>query len=472
MPKNGSRRAAKGDRGGLSRREFLGAAGLAAVGLALPRGMLAIPGSRPNRKPNIIVILADDLGYADLGCQGCKDIPTPKIDSLAKNGVRFTDAYVSCPVCSPTRAGLMTGRYQQRFGHEFNPGPAKTASATFGLPKTEKTIADLLGAEGYATGIVGKWHLGYRPGFRPLDRGFDEFFGFLGGAHSYIDPGLGTQNAILRGNNPVDEKEYLTDAFTREAVAFISKHKSEPFFLYLPYNAVHTPMQASTKREDRFSKIEDKKRKTFATMLAEMDDGVGRILDELHKHELEENTLVVFLSDNGGPTKANTSRNDPLNGHKAQVAEGGIRVPFLIQWKGRVPRRKVYKEPVISLDILPTAIAAAGAKPSPDAKLDGVDLIPYLTGDKSGEPHEKLFWRFGAQQAVRAGDWKLSKQGAGQPKLFNLSTDIGEKTDLADKEPGKVKELEAAYKAWNSELKAPLWGGNARARRRQGGGNS
>jgi len=422
-------------------------------------------------RPNIVVILADDLGYGELGVQGCKDVPTPNIDSIAAAGVRFTDGYVSCPVCSPTRAGLMTGRYQQRFGHEFNPGPAASADVKFGLPLTEVTLADRVKSLGYATGLVGKWHLGFTPELHPLQRGFQEFFGFLGGAHSYFNPLLAKANPILRGAEPVDEKEYLTDAFAREAVSFIERHRKQPFFLYLAFNAVHNPMETTDKYLARFSAIPDSRRRTFAAMLSALDDGVGRVLGKLRETGLEEDTLIFFLSDNGGPTPNTTSGNGPLRGYKGQVFEGGMRIPFLMQWKRRVPAGVVYRDPVIALDIHPTVVAAAGGVIPASAALDGVDLLPYLTGESRNPPHQALYWRFGPQAAIRRGDWKLVMQGDGAPQLYNLADDIAEKTDLAAGNPGKVKELQAAYDAWNRELAQPLWGRGQRprkqARRRQ-----
>ena len=438
----------------ISRREFLKYAG---VGLAT----LAIPGCLPaaelgTKRPNIILILSDDHGYAEIGVQGCKDVPTPNIDSIAKNGIRFTNGYVSCPVCSPTRAGLNTGRYQQRFGHEFNPGPPGQAADTFGLPLTETLLAARLKAAGYATGIVGKWHLGYEKGYLPLDRGFDEFFGFPGGAHAYNNPQPESDNPIMRGDKPVDEKEYLTDAFARESVSFIERHKDKPFFLYLPFNAVHSPLEAPEKYMSRFADIKDKKRQTFAAMLSAMDDAVGKALDAVRKNGLEENTLIFFLGDNGGPTPSTTSRNDPLRGYKGQVYEGGFRVPFLAQWKGQIPAGKVYSKPVIALDIAPTACALAGAK-TDGAKFDGVNLMPYLTGKSDGAPHETLYWRFGDQSAIRDGDWKLVKTPNGGTELFNLADDIGESKNLASEKPQKVKKLEALYEKWNSQLAKPLW---------------
>ena len=414
--------------------------------------------AEPGRKPNILLIVADDLGYGDLGVQGCQDVPTPNIDSLAKNGIRFTSGYVSCPVCSPTRAGLMTGRYQQRFGHEFNPGPPRAASTDFGLSLQETPLPARLKSLGYATGMFGKWHLGYKPEFHPLKRGFDEYLGFLGGAHSYLDNREGG-NAILRGNDPIEQVTYTTDMFGEGAAAFIEKNKDKPFFVYLPFNAVHMPLQATDKYLQRFrGVIKDQKRRTYAAMLSAMDDNVGRVLAKLREHGLEENTLIFFLSDNGGPTLATTSRNDPLRGYKGQVLEGGIRIPYIIQWKGHLPAGTVCDQPVISLDIHPTAVAAAGGALSPDWKLDGVNLLPFLMGEKAGAPHEVLFWRYGPQHAVRKGDWKLLAQGRqAAPQLYNLARDIGEAHDLAAEEPGKVKELQAAYDQWNAQLVAPKW---------------
>jgi arylsulfatase A-like enzyme len=430
-------------------------AALAALVLGLSPSLGAEPGIA--RRPNIVVIVADDQGYAEAGCYGNKDVPTPHMDSLARNGIRFTDGYVSCPVCSPTRAGLMTGRYQQRFGHEFNPGPAQQADSEFGLPLSQVTMADCLKAAGYATGIVGKWHLGFEPKYHPLKRGFDEYFGFLGGAHAYLDgDGRPRQGSILRGTEPVGENEYLTDAFTREAVAFIERHHEHPFFLYLAYNAVHAPLQASPKYYDRFANIADPKRRTFAAMLSALDDGVGAVLGKLAKAGLDENTLVFFISDNGGPTRQTTSRNEPLRGFKGQVLEGGIRIPYMVQWKGHLPAGKTYRQPVISLDILPTAVGAAGGK-LPEAKLDGVNLLPYLKGEKAEPPHEALFWRFGQQSAIRKGQWKLVKVGNQPLELYDLASDIGESSNLAEQKPDVLKELEAAWKQWNSQLAEPRW---------------
>lgn len=439
----------------LNRREFLKLAGAGAAAMAVPSFLPAMIGAA-SEKPNIIVIIADDLGYGELSMQGNKEIPTPHTDSIAKNGVRFTNGYVSCPVCSPTRAGINTGRYQQRFGHEFNPGMPGNASEVFGLPLSETFFAARLKAAGYKTGCVGKWHLGYTKGYMPLDRGYDEFFGFLGGAHTYIGEGGGEGNHMMRGSKPITESAYLTDAFGRESVDFINRHKDEPFFLYLAFNAMHSPLQSIQKYLDRFPKITDKKRKIFAAMESAMDDQIGNVLEALQKNKIEEKTLIFFISDNGGPTLSTTSKNDPLRGYKAQVYEGGIRTPAAIQWKGHIPAGTVYEKPVISLDIAPTALAAAGVT-AKDAKFDGVNLLPFLKGENSGTPHDTLYWRYGDQHAIRQGDWKLLKGPTGDDGLFNLAEDIGEKNNLYEKNPEKVKELQAIYDKWNAELVPALW---------------
>ena len=437
---------------------------------------VALPAGAEPRKPNVVVIVADDLGYGDLGVHGCKDVPTPNIDSIAKNGVRFTSGYVSGPYCSPTRAGLLTGRYQQRFGHEFNPGAPGKGAEDVGLPLKETTLADRLKTAGYKTGLVGKWHLGHADKYLPTARGFDEFFGFLGGAHTYLRPGAGL-NAIRRGNESVDEKEYLTDAFTREAVSFIDRHAKSPFFLYLAPNAVHGPLEAVEPYLKRFPDIKDEKRRTYAAMLAALDDGIGKVLAKLKAAGIENDTLIVFISDNGGPEQVNASDNGPLRAGKATTWEGGIHVPFFVQWKAKLPVGKTYDHPVIQLDLLPTVLTAAGVEVKADWKLDGVNLLLYVLGEKTVAPHDALYWRFGGQLAIRAGDWKLVKavDGGGRAggggaaarrekatvegaKLFNLKDDLGEQTDLAEKNPDKVKELAALWQKWNAELIPPAWG--------------
>ncbi len=434
----------------------------------------------PPAKPNILLIVADDLGYGELGAQGfTREIPTPHLDSIARNGTRFTSGYVTGPYCSPTRAALLTGRYQQRFGHEFNPGPALAGGPGAGLSVNEKTIADRLKPAGYATGWFGKSHLGNEPQFHPLKRGFDEFFGFLGGAHSYLETGAGP-NAILRGTEPVPSIDYTTDAFAQEAVSFIGRHQDQPWFVYLPFNAVHAPLETLEKYEARFKDITDPKRRKFAAMLSALDDGVGSVLTKLREQQQEERTLIIFHSDNGGPTPSITSGNGPLRGFKGQTWEGGVRVPFFAQWKGTLPAGKVDDRPVAQIDILPTALAAAGVEVKPEWKIDGVNLLPYLKGEKSEAPHEAIFWRFGQQIAVRQGDWKLVKAqtGSGEAKastqgaeLYNLANDIGETNNIAAAHPGKVAELATLWNQWNSQLVEPAWrpGGRGKAGRPRGG---
>jgi arylsulfatase A-like enzyme len=410
------------------------------------------------RPPNIVVLLSDDVGYGEYGFQGNTEIPTPHIDSIAKAGVRFTAGYVSGPYCSPTRAGLLTGRYQTRFGHEFN-GGGGAGGQGFGLPPTEVTLADRLKKAGYATVCIGKWHLGGPPEFLPMKRGFDEFYGTVANT-PFLNPPNFVDSRVSPDITPVkDESFYTTDAYAARAVDWIERNKDRPFFLYLPFNAQHAPLQATRKYLDRFGAIADEKRRTFAAMMSAMDDAVGRVLEKVRQIGQEENTLIVFFSDNGGPTQQTTSKNGPLRGFKATTLEGGVRVPFCMQWKGRIPAGTVYEHPIIQLDILPTAMAAAGAAIDPAWKLDGVNLLPFLTGRNPNPPHHALYWRFGEQWAIRKGDWKLvaSRIDGAEPRLFNLKDDVGEARDLRSTNPDKYKELLADWRAWNGEQKDPLW---------------
>jgi len=443
----------------MKRREFLKTAGMSIAAITLANCKFLRGGTQ--RRPNIIVIISDDMGYADIGCHGCKDIPTPNIDSIAHKGIRFTNGYVSAPGCSPSRAGFMTGRYQQRFGHYHNPGPPPGGLRDHvGLPLTEITIADMLKSAGYVTGLVGKWHMGLAPHFHPLKRGFNEFFGFLHGKHSYIDPSLGSFNPIMRGTVPVNEKQYLTDAFTREAISFIKRHRTQPFFLLLAYNAPHAPMEVPKRYQNSFKHITNRTRRAYAGMLAAMDDGIGRVLAQLRTYGIEENTLVFFLNDNGGWGEGNRhyegSTNTPLRGGKGSFYEGGIRVPFIVQWPRRLSGPRTYNHPVISLDILPTVAAVAGAKLPQDRKIDGVNLIPYLTGQTKEPPHESLFWFAWGQYAIREGNWKLVNTGS-HTELFDLADDIAESHDLSAEQVDVAKFLAHAYESWNSQMAQPLW---------------
>ena len=429
-------------------------------------------------KPNVVFILGDDLGYCDISMYGCKEIPTPNIDSIGKNGIKFTNAYVSAPVCSPSRAGLMTGRYQQRFGFEFNAGPLQRAinNKDMGLPLTEITLAQVMKKAGYATGMVGKWHMGMNDRYMPTQRGFDEYFGFLFGANLYINPNKpgvmsrpgavagggptattrSAQNPIYRNTTPVEEEEYLTDAFAREAVSYIDRHQKEPFFLYAPFNAPHEPFQATQKYLDRFPDVKDERRRVYMAMVSALDDAVGAILSKLRETGLERNTLVVFLSDNGCATYTGACTNDPLRFGKLTHLEGGFRVPFAMQWPGHLEPATVSDQVISSLDLFPTAVALAGAVLPKDRPYDGVDLLPYLSGKKKGSPHEVLCWRNGTNAAVRRGNWKLFK-GGDHYWLYDLSKDVGERKDLATTRPEIVEQLKRQLIKWEAQMKAPLW---------------
>jgi arylsulfatase A-like enzyme len=438
----------------MNRRTFLKTATCASLSPAL---------AGATRRPNIIVILADDLGFADVGFQGCKDFSTPYIDRLANAGVRFTNACVSHPFCSPTRAGLMTGRYQHRFGHENNPvyDPRDDVA---GLPVHEITLANILSDAGYATGQIGKWHLGAAPQFHPMKRGFKEQFGFLGGGHDYFKAATDNPNAreymipIERDGKPVVETEYLTDAFSREVAAFVRRHDKDPFFLYLAYNAPHTPLQAPKAYLDRVSGIEDPLRRSYAAMICAMDDGIGRLAATLEVLKLQNDTLIFFLSDNGGPTPETHADNHPFRGVKGEVYEGGIHVPFVMKWKGHLPEGETYGSPIISLDIFSTAAAVAGARLPTDRPIDGVDLMPLLTGKGSPQPHDKLYWRTGGGNAfaVREGNWKLVKIG-NRTELFDLEADVAESKNAVSEKPEILNRLEASRQTWNRQMVHPLW---------------
>ncbi len=419
-------------------------------------------------KPNVLVIVADDMGFADVGFNGCRDIPTPNIDSLARHGVVCTNGYVSGCVCSPTRSGLLTGRYQQRFGNELNPqGPPSAKNIDQGLALTETTFPQRMKSAGYVTGMVGKWHLGHREDLRPHRRGFDEFFGFLGGQHGYQPPIIdSSENAIRRGDTVVEEPEYLTTAFGREAAAFVTKHRSQPWFLYLPFNAVHTPLHATPEKLAQFAVIENVKRRTYAAMQSSMDDAIGVVLTTLQETQQDENTLIFFFSDNGGPLGVNSSNNGVLRGQKSETWEGGIHVPFVVQWKAQLPQGQKLEYPVIQLDCLPTALAAAGVAIEPEWKLDGVNLLPALKGESATAPHEALFWKNQARWAIRSGDWKLVKSpkaAAGSAstdgaELYNLKDDPGETKNLAAEHPDRTKTLAEQWTAWSATLIKPAWG--------------
>jgi arylsulfatase A-like enzyme len=428
-------------------------------------------------RPNILVILADDLGYGDIGIHGGTAVPTPNIDALASSGVRCTSGYVPAPYCSPARAGFLTGRYPARFGHEFNPHVGD--EATLGLPLDLRTIADEMRGAGYATGLVGKWHQGYTAAHHPQSRGFDEYFGFLVGGHNFLlhkdaEARFGSAHShdmIYRNRTLQKLDGYTTDLFTDEALAFMGRHAAKPWFLYLAYNAVHTPLEVLEKYGARVpAAITDPERRGYLSLLIGLDDSIGRIMTELRRTERVQDTLVFFLSDNGGSGRKpflayNTAINTPLRGNKGQTLEGGIRVPFFVSWPGKLPAGITYDPPVTALDIWPTACAAAGTKA--DADVEGVNLLPHLTGERATAPHEAIYWRFGPQRAIRQGQWKLvdwrdfeTKQSSGW-QLYDLANDPGEANDLATANPRLVAELGAAWETWNRRNIDPLWHGSA-----------
>jgi len=422
---------------------------LLALALAI---LLPACGNRLDAPPNIIVILADDAGYADFGFMG-GDIPTPHIDKLAESGVVFTDAHITATVCSPSRAGLITGRYQQRFGHEANIPPPE-----LGMDPSEQTLGDALKLAGYRTGIIGKWHLGSGKQYHPGQRGFDEFWGFLGGSRSYHfnenrDDARGQEREILHNYTHVDFQGYLSDEFSSQSIRFIEENQDQPFFLFLSYNAVHTPMHTL---ESDLKKFMDHPRAKLAAMTWAMDRGVGLVMNKLEEEGIKENTLVFFLSDNGGASN-NLSSNQPLKGFKGNKFEGGHRTPFILSWPARIESGQRYDGLTSSLDIFATSIAAAGLEKAPAKAVDGVDLVPHLTGMESAAPHKTLYWRKEKMAAVRQGSYKLIRLEGYGYRLYKLDDDPGESQNLSESQPEKLQELISSLELWEQELMDPLW---------------
>jgi len=419
--------------------------------------------------PNIVVILTDDLGYGDVGFNGCPDIPTPNIDLLAANGALCTNGYVTHPTCSPSRAAIMTGRYQQRFGYETAPtfDTLLPQNPALGLPESEITLAQILKPAGYVSGVIGKWHLGFAPNLFPTERGFDEFYGFLDAEQAYYNSWVWEYGTLVK------EPTYLTDAFTQQAVSFINRHATQPFFLYLAYNAVHQPYdQPPDEYMQRVSYITNHARQVYAAMAVALDDGVGQVVATLQAQNLLNNTLIFFLSDNGAPDESFTKNsNAPLRGYKGDVLEGGVRVPFAVQWTGQLPANVVYNDIVSSLDIVPTAAAAAGVALPTDRDYDGLNIRPYLSGQQIA-PVRTLYWRwFGLGQTgppaaattiwgVRSGPLKLVVERAKNnlpPALYNLTADIGETQDLAAVQPQDVASLTQLYAQWTLNTTSSIW---------------
>ena len=413
--------------------------------------------------PNVLLIVSDDQGYADVGFNGSRDIPTPHLDRLARGGLIFTNGYVSHPFCSPTRAALMTGRYQHRFGHEYNPH-YDPADHREGLPTSERLLPEFLRTAGYATGWIGKWHLGAAPEFSPLMRGFVETFGFIGGGHHYLNWSVNPKSEynvpIERNGRPVEVKGHLTTAFGREGADFVRRHSDGPWFLYLAFNAPHGPQEPTPERLARFSQIADPKRRAYAAQVSLLDDAVGEVIAMVRSSSQENRTLVFFFSDNGGPLGGNTAANNtPLRAGKGSVYEGGVRVPFVVSWPGTLTPGR-YEPVVSSLDVFATSLGLASVPMPQDRVYDSVDLLPYLTGARAGSPHERIFWRAErGQWAVRAGDdsWKMVRQEGKPDELYQLNSDIGELHDLARTEPARLRQLSTLLDGWNRELVPPAF---------------
>ncbi len=418
-------------------------------------------------KPNIILLFADDAGYGDFGFHGSKVMRTPNLDKLAEEGVLFTQGYVTDATCGPSRAGLITGKYQQRFGYHENNVPgymsknSKFLGDDMGLPLDQKTMADYLKELGYKNAIYGKWHLGNADRFHPLNRGFDEFYGFRGGARSYFPikdfSGINADNRMERDFGNFEEPEgYATDVFADKAISFIERNKTNPFFIYLAFNAVHTPVEATEEDLKKFPNLKGK-RKEVAAMTLALDRACGQIMDKLKELGLEENTIVVFSNDNGGPTDRNASVNLPLSGTKSNHLEGGLRVPFLMKWPKKLKAAKVYDYPVSTLDLLPTFYAAGGGNKEQLEDIDGVNLMPFIQDKNEGRPHEDLFWKRDVRAVYRHNDWKLIRFADRPTELYDVSKDITEQHNLASKHPEILEKMFERLFEWELTLERPLW---------------
>lgn len=447
---------------------------MAPVGAVLPA---ADPASM-TRKPNIVVIMADDLGWSDVSALGAGRVPTPNIDRLAQWGVAFSNGYVTAPVCAPSRAGLLTGRNQQRFGFDFNIGETKIGTEDeiedrqpIGLPADQEILPERLKAAGYATGLVGKWHQGFTDAQHPLRRGFDSFYGFIPGTMSYAvkdAPGILTMKSTRIGGEfpekpviydgmkrvEIGPDYYMTDALTEHAISFIDAHKDQPFYLHLAEHAPHVPYQVPAKYAERFKGVESPEMRIYFGMIASLDDSVGKVLDELERLGLRQNTLIFFLSDNGCAVSKGVCGCDPIvNAGKFSVFEGGLRVPFLMSWPARLQPSGIVNGEVSSLDIATTALNAAGIS-TDGLNLDGMDLMKSL-----GAQTRPLFWRLGELSAVRLGDWKyVHERSWSNPKLYDLATDPGERHNVAKDHPEVVADLAARFDNWNKGLPKARWG--------------
>ena len=429
------------------------------------------PDNQHLSKPNFIIILADDLGYGDVGFTGSTQIKTPHIDDLAKSGVTFSQGYVSAPVCGPSRAGLMTGRNQVNFGFDNNPivDLPQFDENYVGIPLEEKTMADRLSELGYVNGLIGKWHLGEADHFHPTKRGFHEFWGYRGGGHNYFanrTDGSSYVNSIESNYKTPQEITYLTDDKGDECVDFIKRHKEEPFFLFASFNAPHAPMQATEEDLELYSHIKDEKRRIYAAMVHRLDVNIGRIMNELKTQNIDENTVVVFFSDNGGPCNHNASINAPLNGQKGILLEGGIRVPFVMSYPAKL-NPGTFDRTISSLDLTPTFVALAGGEISEKDKLDGVNIFPYITNEIEGTPHETMLWRFTISAGIRKGNWKLVRLPDRLPLLFNLDKDPSELNNVAEQHRDLVEAMLKELGDWDVSCPQILYMEGNRWRRNQ-----
>lgn len=461
-------------------------------------------------RPNIIIIMADDLGKTDISIYGSPPIRTPHIDSIGLKGITFSEGYITSPICAPSRAALLTGRYQQRFGFEYQPHdrypknriemfvyknfiakgdwlvadqvdfPAFDDMLKIGMPPSEVLLSEILQKKGYHTAIVGKWHLGAGEHAIPINRGFDQQYGFYEAYSLYMadtvdaniinqrhtdfsDPFIWakarTGNCAIRKNDVViDEKYYLTDRIAEEANKFIDQNKDAPFFLYVPFLAPHTPFQATKAYYDKLAHIEDRNKRVYNAMIWQLDDAIGSIIGHLEKAGLMQNTIVFFLSDNGGATYTGATDNAPLKGGKFTNFEGGLNVPFMVRWDGKIEQGSKYGHPVVSMDVFSTALQLAGIAAMKDRPIDGVSLLPVMVDGSTEAIHDKLCWRSGYNKAIRWGDWKLiTDRMSGNHALYNLKDDKEERHNLYDKQPEVVKQMLSLHAEWESGMMDPKW---------------
>lgn len=463
----------------------------------------------PNR-PNIVLIMADDLGVADLKLYDVNGQATPHIDRLASEGVKFNNAFVTSPVCSPSRAAIITGRYTQRFGFEYQlhdrylknrleyhafklimkngpwrpkwmaEVPGKEAILKQGLPPDEITLPELLQKQAYHTGLIGKWHMGSDEDHKPCNFGFDYQYGFYESHSLYAYEGTSGivdqkvkedftdkhiwkgqrkgPHAIFRNCQEIEEQDYLTDRIAEEGIDFIDRNRDEPFFLWLSFNAPHTPLQAKEEYYNLFAHIEDPVKRIYAAMIANLDDALGSVLNHIKELNLEENTLIFFISDNGGAEYTFTTENGPYKGGKITDFDGGLKVPFIMKWKGQIPEGMSYDPMVSSMDIFQSVVSAASIPLPDDRKFDGVDLLPYIKGVYADVPHDILFWQRGFSKTLRTNEWKLLlNEDSGDTLLYDIINDPYESKDVSEAQKIMAERLLEKHTNWSSELASPLW---------------